>query len=181
MKDISFHILDIVRNSVSAGARRIEIELDESSREGTLQLTISDNGKGMSTGALQQVTDPFFTSSVTKKVGLGLPLLTQNAEQTGGNCRIESEEGKGTRVTAQFHTSHIDMIPRGDLAATMRTLIATDNRTDFMLRVVKDGEGFVLDTEEMRKELEMDDLRNRDVLDCIDGFIRDGLLELKNK
>lgn len=181
MKDISFHILDIVRNSVSAGARRIEIVLDESSREGTLNLTISDNGKGMSLGALSQVTDPFYTSSVTKKVGLGIPLLIQNTEQTGGFCRIESEEGKGTRVTAHFKTQHIDMIPRGDLAATMRTLIATDSQPDFFLRVVKDGEGFELDTEELRKELETDDLRNRDVLEYIDGYIREGLLELKNQ
>jgi hypothetical protein len=90
-------------------------------------------------------------------------------------------EGKGTLVTVQFHTNHIDMIPRGDLAATMRTLIATDGSTDFLLRVLKDGEGFALDTAEIREELEMDDLRNRDVLEYIDGFIREGLLELKNQ
>lgn len=181
MKDISFHILDIVRNSVSAGAGRIEIELEESTPGGTLKLTISDNGKGMTPDEVNKVSDPFFTSSVAKKVGLGIPLLKQNAEQTGGTCRIESEPGKGTTVTALFNMQHIDMLPMGDLAATMRTLIATDGRTDFVLHMERNGEGFMLDTAEIKEELEMTDLRNRDVLHYIDGFIQEGLQELKNQ
>ena len=41
----------------------------------------------------------------TRKVGLGIPLLMQNAMQTGGHVDIESEEGKGTDIVAYFVTS----------------------------------------------------------------------------
>ncbi len=47
MKDISFHILDIVQNSLHAGADKILIEMKENTKEGKLKLTISDNGSGM--------------------------------------------------------------------------------------------------------------------------------------
>ena len=98
MKDISFHILDIVQNSLHAGADKIVIEMIENTKEGTLTLTITDNGSGMDQRMVDQVTDPFFTSSTTKKVGLGLPLLKQNAEQTGGVFEVSSELNKGTVV-----------------------------------------------------------------------------------
>ena len=38
------------------------------------------------------------------------------------------------------------MIPEGDLAATLKTLIASDPMTDFIYRQEKDGEEFELDT-----------------------------------
>jgi len=47
MKDISFHILDIVRNSIQAGAGRVEIPLSENSKEGITTLSIIDNGYGI--------------------------------------------------------------------------------------------------------------------------------------
>ena len=84
MKDISFHILDIVQNSLHAGADRIGIEMVENTNEGTLKLTITDNGSGMDQKRLDQVTDPFFTSSTTKKVGLGLPLIKTECRTNRG-------------------------------------------------------------------------------------------------
>ena len=54
---------------------------------------------------------------------MGLPLLSQAAEQTGGDLQLTSEAGTGTRVTARFHTDHIDMIPLGDLNTTLKVLV----------------------------------------------------------
>jgi hypothetical protein len=172
MKDISFHILDIVQNSLHAGADKIIIEMIENTKEGTLKLIITDNGSGMDQNMLKQVTDPFFTSSTTKKVGLGLPLLKQNAEQTGGAFEVSSELNKGTVVTAVFNTRNIDMIPEGDLASTMRTLIASEPLKNFTYRQEKDGEEFELDTAAMRDELGDIDLSHREVLEFITEFIR---------
>ena len=81
MKELSLNILDIVENSVKAGAANIGIELDESEK-GKLVLTITDNGCGMEEHILRGVTDPFYTTRTTRKVGLGLPLLRMAAEQT---------------------------------------------------------------------------------------------------
>jgi hypothetical protein len=172
MKDISFHILDIVQNSLHAGADKIVIEMIENTKEGTLKMTITDNGSGMDQGMVDQVTDPFFTSSTTKKVGLGLPLLKQNAEQTGGVFEVRSELNKGTVVAAVFNTHNIDMIPEGDPAATMKTLIASYPLKDFIYRQEKDGEEFELNTAAMREELGDIDLSRREVLEFITEFVR---------
>jgi hypothetical protein len=181
MKDISFHILDVVQNSLHAGADKIVIEMIENTKEGTLKLTITDNGTGMDQGMLDQVTDPFFTSSTAKKVGLGLPLLKQNAEQTGGVFEVSSELNKGTVVTALFNIRNIDMIPEGDMAATMRTLIASDPLKDFIYRQEKDGEEFELDTAAMRAELGNIDLSRREVLEFITEFVSSNVSILHEK
>jgi hypothetical protein len=172
MKDISFHILDIVQNSLHAGADRIVIELTENTMEGSLKMKITDNGSGMEQEMVTRVTDPFFTSSARKKVGLGLPLLKQNAEQTGGVFNVNSELKKGTVVTAVFKTNHIDMLPEGDMAATMRTLIATEPSRDFVYKHKKDELEFELDTAAMRAELGNIDLSRHEVLEFITEFIR---------
>ena len=102
MKDLSLHILDIVQNSIRAKAQLIEIEITELPKENQLIITIADDGTGMNSEQLKQAIDPFYTSRTTRKVGLGLSLFKQNAEQTGGSFNIESESEKGTKVTAIF-------------------------------------------------------------------------------
>jgi hypothetical protein len=178
MKDLSCHILDIVQNSIHAGASRVEMDVNESTQDGKLILTITDNGCGMNSERILQVTDPFFTTSETKKVGLGLPLLKQNAEQTGGSFGIDSVVNKGTVVKAVFNTSNIDMIPMGDLASTMKTLIACDPGKDFVYRHRKDDSGFDLDTSQIRAGLDGMNLGNREVLDYIADYVRTSLKEL---
>ena len=92
MQDIAAHVMDIAQNSVRAGATRIEIEYRESRTEDSLTVVVRDNGRGMTAETLARVTDPFFTSRTTRKVGLGIPLLKQNAERTGGSFAIESRD-----------------------------------------------------------------------------------------
>lgn len=121
MDNLSFHLTDITANSVRAGATcidlRIEIEADR------IRLSVKDNGRGMNAEAIQRAIDPFYTTRTTRKVGLGLPFLKQNAEQTGGHLSIRSTPGEGTLVTACFVASHIDCPPWGDLAGTVAMLI----------------------------------------------------------
>ena len=94
------NLLDVAENSVAAGAKlvRIELSVDEEARR--LRLAIIDDGKGMDPELAKRVTDPFCTSRTSRKVGLGLPFLKMAAELTGGQLTLESEEGKGTAVTA---------------------------------------------------------------------------------
>ena len=79
MKELSLNILDITENSVKAGASLTSILIEE--KDNLLTLRIEDDGKGMSEEVLRGVTDPFFTTRTTRKVGLGLPLLKLAAEQ----------------------------------------------------------------------------------------------------
>ena len=133
MKELSLNILDVAKNSVVAGASLIEISLitDEA---GFLTLRIRDNGCGMSEEILRNVTDPFYTTRTTRKVGLGLPLLKLAAEQTGGGLYIVSstEAGKsGTTLEATFDTKSIDCMPVGDIVSTICILISGSPEIDF--------------------------------------------------
>ena len=89
MKDLSMHIMDILQNSTRAKATEITLEVLEDKAKDTLTLVFKDNGCGMDAETVQKVVNPFFTTRTTRKVGLGLPLLKQNTEQTGGSLDIQ--------------------------------------------------------------------------------------------
>lgn len=148
------NVLDVAQNSVTAGATLIRITLEAGEEQGLLTLTIADNGKGMTAETLAHVTDPFYTTRKTRKVGLGLPFLKMSAEMTGGTLAIESEVGKGTVVTASFGLHHIDRAPLGDIASTVAGLIQCSPDIDFVYTVQADGEQFAADTRELRAVLD---------------------------
>ena len=83
MDEIALHVLDIIQNSVRAGARCIQVRFE---RQGhMLRITISDDGCGMSEETAAKACSPFSTSRTTRKVGLGLPLLMASAQGCGGS------------------------------------------------------------------------------------------------
>lgn len=155
MKELSLNILDVAKNSVTAGASLIQISLLIDA-DGWLTLTIADNGCGMSRETLQNVTDPFYTTRTTRKVGLGLPLLKLAAEQTGGDLQLESsqEDGSsGTTLTARFDTKSIDCMPIGDIISTICILIAGSPEIDFEFSDVTPSREISLKTSEIRAVL----------------------------
>jgi anti-sigma regulatory factor (Ser/Thr protein kinase) len=153
MNELALHILDIVQNSISAKARLIEISIIENAEKDLLEIDITDNGKGIAPEMLENVTDAYVTSRTTRKVGLGLPLLKQNAEQTGGSLKIESELGKGTVVKAVFGYSHWDRPPIGDIAGTICLLVTANPDIDFVYLHKTAQEEYIFDTKEVKEAL----------------------------
>ncbi len=150
MQELSLNILDVAQNSVRAGATVIEISVALQKAPHTLTVTITDNGCGMSPQVLAGVTDPFYTTRTTRKVGLGLPLFRMTAQLTGGDLSIQSEQGKGTTVKAWFQTDCIDMPPMGQLNDTFVSLIQCSPDIDFICTQQVDEQSFCLDTRELR-------------------------------
>ncbi len=140
MEDLSLHILDIVENSLTAGATRVTISLTEDTPADTLSLQITDNGRGMDATERRQALDPFYTTRTTRRVGLGLSLLAQAAQQCEGCLELESEPDKGTVVRAVFRMSHPDMKPFGDISETLRTILTGCPDLDLQFEYTKDGE-----------------------------------------
>lgn len=138
MEDLSFHILDIVENAVAAGADRVFIAVNENARRDLLSLRVTDNGRGMSREERQRALDPFFTTG-RKRTGLGLPLLAQTAELSGGRVGLESWPGRGTRVTARFRLGHVDRPPLTKIAETLMTLFFGHPGVDFRYRHSRNG------------------------------------------
>lgn len=157
MKELSLNILDITENSVKAGATLITISVEETDE--TLLMSVTDNGCGMKEEILRGVTDPFYTTRTTRKVGLGIPLLKLAAEQTGGYVTIESRheekypETHGTKTTALFYKNHIDFTPMGDIVSTVTTLIQGSPDIDFEFRHTAKDLDVLLDTRQLRETL----------------------------
>ena len=178
MQELSLNILDIAENSIKAGAALITVELVYCTNADLLRIVIHDDGCGMTPEQLQKVTDPFYTTRTTRRVGMGLPLLQMAARLSGGDVAMESTVGKGTRVEALFGFSHIDRMPMGNLSETMTTLIAANPDRDFLLRFAYDGAGFTADTREFRRVLgEEISLAEPEVLCFIGDYIREHMAE----
>jgi len=175
MTELSLHILDIVQNSIRAEARRVEIEIREELKTDQLVISIIDDGKGMDLDTLAQVTDPFFTTRTTRKVGLGLSLLKQNAEQAGGCFSIDSEPGKGCKTTAVFGLSNIDRQPLGDIAGTMTLLIGANPDIRFIYNHRTAVSDFELDTDEAKQELGAVLITHPDILKALKSLIVENL------
>ena len=60
MKDLSLHILDIAQNSITAGARHLDLTLTEEA--GQIAFTVTDDGCGMSRALLEQDGSSFVSA-----------------------------------------------------------------------------------------------------------------------
>ena len=108
------------------------IEVLEDEENDRLTVSIKDDGEGMDKETVKEVIDPFFTTKNGKKVGLGLSLLSQAAQQSGGNLTIDSKKGYGTTIKAVFTLSHPDIKPMGDIIKTLMTLVAGNPAIQFI-------------------------------------------------
>ncbi len=153
MKDLSLHILDIAHNSVRAKATNVVIGIEYNHTKDELMIMVEDNGCGMTPEQVSNVTDPFFTSRTTRKVGLGIPLLKQRCEECNGSFFITSTVGKGTKLEACFQLSHIDLPEIGDFSGVFSMLCCSVLDVEWKLYWKNDDNTFSISTQEMKAEL----------------------------
>ena len=181
MTEIALNILDIVQNSLRAGAGNVSVTVRESVVENSLRITVSDDGSGISPEMLPTVTDPFATSRTTRKVGMGLPFLKYHSEIAGGGICVVSEKDSGTSVDATFKLDHIDRQPLGDIAGVMRLLILANPRTGFLYRHITDRGEFSLDTAEIREIFGEKGLSDPGLMREVQEMLRDNLASIGSK
>lgn len=71
-----------------------------------VQLTVSDDGAGMSAELVPQIFDPFFSTKPREEgTGIGLATVNTIVADAGGTVEVQSEEGVGTTVRAFFPAS----------------------------------------------------------------------------
>ena len=179
MKELSLNILDIAKNSVTAGATLVEITVEETPAR--LTISVRDNGCGMTPEFVARVTDPFTTTRTTRKVGLGIPLLQMEAQMAGGDLTIVSEVGKGTTLTAWFDPNNIDMPPLGDLTSSLVTLIQGSPDIDFLFTHQVGEESYVLDTRQIREIMGEISLAEPEILGWLTDFLTENESTLEGK
>ncbi|MDD3249610.1 MAG: sensor histidine kinase [Smithellaceae bacterium] len=179
MLTLADHILDIAENSVRAGAKLISIFIEEDSPDDLLTLKITDDGHGMAKDVLQKSLNPFYTTKTVRRVGLGLPLLRDAAQRSGGTFQLKSEKNRGTTVKAVFGLHHLDRQPLGAIINTIIILIISNSDIDFFYKHRHNDRQFEMDTRKIRKEIEDIPINHPEIIKYIRGAMEEGLQELK--
>ena len=77
-----------------------------------LELTVEDNGEGMSPETLNRALEPFFTTkALGKGTGLGLSQVYGTMKAHGGTVDLQSRQGVGTQVRLTFPPVEEDAAP----------------------------------------------------------------------
>lgn len=181
MTELSLNVLDVAENSVRANASLVEITVSANTTQDNLTILIKDNGCGMTPQQIAQVTDPFFTSRTTRKVGLGVPFFKYAAESAGGDFDITSTVGVGTMVSARFVLSHIDRMPLGDMPSTIHNLIVYHAEIDFLYQYTYNEKSFTLDTREFREILGNVSFAEPEISSYIKDFLIENTTETDGK
>jgi PAS domain S-box-containing protein len=110
---------DDARGKVRIGAKALPEDL--------IQLSVSDNGKGIAPDALSKVFDPFFTTRLGHGgSGLGLAIVYRLVtRKLGGKVRVSSEPGQGAIFIIELPVTAPQFQP-GEIAAPSPSVPATD-------------------------------------------------------
>lgn len=107
---ILYHVID---NAVSFTQSGI-VEVKARQRKDFLEFSIIDTGIGIPEDQMEDILLPFQQVVMDSRInrprqgsGLGLPISKQLVEQMGGTLRVESEWGRGTKVTFTI-PSHLE-------------------------------------------------------------------------
>ncbi len=87
-------LVNLLENARNADAKRVTVQVGASGS----QLTVSDDGRGIPADVLPRLFEPTF-STTSSGAGLGLAIARRLVESWGAGISLESEPGKGTRVT----------------------------------------------------------------------------------
>ena len=138
MHDLSLYLLEILENSVRAGAKRVDVALHVDAAGDELRLTVDDDGCGLS-ATPEQTLNPFYTTKPGKKTGLGLSLLRAEAQAAEGElCIGSSPTLGGARVETFMRWNHLDRPPVGDIGATLLVTAVTNPDMEFTVTLTGD-------------------------------------------
>jgi signal transduction histidine kinase len=97
-------LASVISNAIEAmpGGGCLKLELQVEDAEHSVSVVVSDTGAGMSETQMDLIFKPFYTTK-RNGLGLGMALVKRIMDRFGGNIRLNSCEGKGTRVSLTFN------------------------------------------------------------------------------
>jgi len=87
-------VVNVLRNAIDASPGGGEVLVQERSRDGWVEISVSDRGPGVPEEDREAAFTPFFTTKV-HGTGLGLAIAREFAEAHGGSIRVERRDGPG--------------------------------------------------------------------------------------
>lgn len=175
LKELSLNILDIALNSVKAGALLIEISVTICTESNRLVIEIKDNGSGFNVNEYEkETTYGLYRGNAPKKSGgNGLRIFKESAEKTGGSFFLNSKEGFGTRVKAEYILNSPFCAPLGDMAETFATLILCEGEREIVYTYNADGRGFGISTKQIKEIFGNIPWKNYETIKFIKEFIKE--------
>ncbi len=87
-----------------------------------IQMTISDNGKGIDTEYIDKIFDPYFTTKeIGKGTGMGLSIVMGIVKNHNGAISVKSEAGNGTTFRVLFPESEKKVFKKESVSVKMPT------------------------------------------------------------
>jgi hypothetical protein len=170
------YILDLTQNSIEAGSSIINLDIHESTNK--IEVSVSDNGKGMDAEKIKKAQDPFYTDTETikhkRKIGLGIPFILQNIEQTNGTFAINSSENIGTTVKFSFDKNNFDTPPIGDKVTTYLSLMSYPGDYDLLIKEEKNNQNISFHKKELEEIL--GNLNSASNLKMIMKYLQDNII-----
>jgi signal transduction histidine kinase len=175
MIDLSLFLLDIVQNSIQVQANRIEASLRFNKKDDLVVFEVRDNGPGLSPERIRRVTDPFYTTRTTRKVGLGLAFLKAAADMAEGTFIMTSEPHIETVVKATFQRSHIDTPPLGELGQSLVAIITHQDVEEFVFTIEVEDRRFTLSRLEIKEAVAPLSLQEATVIRLVQEYIESNI------
>jgi signal transduction histidine kinase len=96
-------VLNLLLNAMQASPPGSRVRLEAAVGNGSIFITVEDQGTGIPAEHRERVFEPFFTTK-QKGTGLGLAIVQKNVRSLNGDIRLESPivDGRGTRVTVRL-------------------------------------------------------------------------------
>jgi PAS domain S-box-containing protein len=103
---------NIVKNASEAMKQGGLLKIRTGSESEWVNITFTDTGGGMSNETMARVFEPYFTTKIGGS-GLGLMITQRVVRAHGGEVVIESDPGKGLRLTIRLprHDRQVEMLP----------------------------------------------------------------------
>jgi hypothetical protein len=175
MAEICAHIMDIVANSITAEAKKVDIFIAQDKKRALFTIKVVDDGKGMTEEMSKKVQDPFFSTKTGRKVGLGIPLFKGTAEHCGGDFYLKSKIGEGTEIFASFALNNPDLPPLGNLKDTILVMIVSNPEVNFSFSYTINGKEFTLDTKEIKAQLGSVPINHPQVISFLGKYLDENL------
>lgn len=116
-----------------------EIRVRTWAEDGGVLIEVADTGAGIPKESMEQIFEPFFTTKpIGVGSGLGLSICRKIVEDFGGEIRVASEVGTGTRFTIRLPAAIAD---DEDVAAALRRASSAPPEARGRILVVDDEAG----------------------------------------
>jgi two-component system sensor histidine kinase AtoS len=104
-------LLNVATNAMDSMDKGGTLTIASRMDSGTVELSLSDTGRGIPAELQARVFEPFFTHGKKHGLGLGMTITRKIVEEHGGEVRITSTPGQGTRLCFRLPEAPPEMPP----------------------------------------------------------------------